>query len=189
MTEDYAHALQLLEEAEAEFLGLIDGLSEAQWTYKPEPEGWSIAETAQHIVLAEDILFRSLQKALSSPGDPEWETKTAGKTEFVERVVPGRRRKARAPEAIRPRETWTREDTLARYREKRARTMQFVQAAERALDGHTFNHPFPVFNTLSAYQWLIYIPLHHKRHARQIAEIKASPGFPASDSLTAERDA
>jgi hypothetical protein len=31
-------------------------------------------------------------------------------------------------------------------------------------------HPFPVFNMLNAYQWLLYIPLHNARHNRQIAE-------------------
>ena len=43
---------------------------------------------------------------------------------------------------------------------------------------HTTEHPFPVFNTLNAYQWLVYIPMHNLRHDLQIAEVKASPGYP-----------
>jgi hypothetical protein len=31
---------------------------------------------------------------------------------------------------------------------------------------------------LNAYQWLIYLPLHTERHDKQIAEVKASPGYP-----------
>jgi len=46
------------------------------------------------------------------------------------------------------------------------------------LKEHTVDHPFPVFGTLNAYQWLIYVPLHNMRHDQQIAEVKASPGFP-----------
>jgi hypothetical protein len=46
------------------------------------------------------------------------------------------------------------------------------------LKEHTVDHPFPIFGTLNAYQWLIYIPLHNMRHDQQIAEVKASPGFP-----------
>ena len=35
-----------------------------------------------------------------------------------------------------------------------------------------------VFGTLNAYQWLIYIPLHNLRHEKQIAEVKATKGYP-----------
>jgi hypothetical protein len=47
-----------------------------------------------------------------------------------------------------------------------------------ALKEHTADHPFAVFGTLNAYQWLIYIPLHNIRHNQQIAEVKASAGYP-----------
>jgi hypothetical protein len=39
-------------------------------------------------------------------------------------------------------------------------------------------HPFPVFRTLNAYQWLLLIAHHLKRHNRQIEEVKATPGYP-----------
>jgi len=38
------------------------------------------SEVAEHIVLAEASLFGNLKKALSSPGNPEWEERTKGKT-------------------------------------------------------------------------------------------------------------
>jgi len=39
-------------------------------------------------------------------------------------------------------------------------------------------HPFPIFGTLNAYQWLIFVPLHSFDHDKQIAEVKASPRYP-----------
>ena len=39
-------------------------------------------------------------------------------------------------------------------------------------------HPFPVFNTPNACDWLIDIPLHNLRHDLQIAEVKAGAGYP-----------
>ena len=46
-----------------------------------------------------------------------------------------------------------------------------------ALKEFTLAHPFPVFGTLNAYQWLIYVPLHTLRHNKQIAELKVTPGY------------
>jgi hypothetical protein len=173
-----AHALQLLEDSQKEFLALTGGLTDAQWTFKPAPERWSVGETAEHIVLAEASLFASVQRAMDSPPNPDWEAKTRGKTEFLEKVMPDRIHKATAPGAIQPHAKISREEVIQRYKEQRARAIKFIEETQVPLKEHTVDHPFPVFGTLNAYQWLIYIPLHNMRHNQQIAEVKASPGFP-----------
>jgi hypothetical protein len=173
-----AHALQLLEDSQKEFLALVDGLTDAQWTYKPGPDRWSVGETAEHIVLAEASLFGSVLRAVDSPPNPDWETKTRGKTEFIEKVMVDRTHKATAPEAIQPHAKISHEEVIQRYKEQRARAIKFAEETQVPLKEHTFDHPFPVFGTLNAYQWLIYVPLHNMRHNQQIAEVKASPGFP-----------
>jgi len=173
-----AHALQLLEDSQKEFLALVDGLNDAQWTFKPGPDRWSVGETAEHIVLAEALLFGSVQRAVDAPPNPDWETKTRGKTEFIEKVMVDRTHKATAPEAIQPHAQISREEVIQRYKDQRARAIQFTEETQVALKEHTVDHPFPVFGTLNAYQWLIYVPLHNMRHDQQIAEVKASPGFP-----------
>jgi hypothetical protein len=173
-----AHALQLLEDSQKEFLALVDGLNDAQWTFKPGPDRWSVGETAEHIVLAEAMLFGSVQRAVDAPPNPDWETKTRGKTEFIEKVMVDRTHKATAPEAIQPHAKMSREEVIQRYKEQRAHAIQFAEETQVALKEHTVDHPFPVFGTLNAYQWLIYVPLHNMRHNQQIAEVKASPGFP-----------
>jgi uncharacterized damage-inducible protein DinB len=173
-----AHALQLLEDSQKEFLALVDGLNDAQWTFKPGPDRWSVGETAEHIVLAEALLFGSVQRAVDAPPNPDWETKTRGKTEFIEKVMVDRTHKAIAPEAIQPHAKMSREEVIQRYKDQRARAIQFAEETQVPLKEHTVDHPFPVFGTLNAYQWLIYVPLHNMRHDQQIAEVKASPGFP-----------
>jgi DinB superfamily len=173
-----AHALQLLQDSQKEFIELTSGLTDAQWTYKPAPERWSVGETAEHIVLAEAALFSSVQRAVDSPPNPDWEAKTRGKTEFLEKVMPDRSHKATAPEAIQPHAKMSREEVIERYKEQRARAIKFIEETQVPLKEHTVDHPFPVFGTLNAYQWLIYIPLHNMRHNQQIAEVKESPGFP-----------
>ncbi|MDQ2944872.1 MAG: DinB family protein [Acidobacteriota bacterium] len=132
---------------------------------------------AEHIMLAEALLFGQVQQAMASPANPDWEKKTAGKTAFLERVMVDRSHKAIAPEHIRP-QGLPRNDVIRRYQEGRAKTLAFAQETDAPLKEHTAEHPFPVFNTLNAYQWLLYIPLHDQRHDQQIAEVKSSPSYP-----------
>jgi hypothetical protein len=172
------HAIHLLRDSQTEFLNLTSGLSESQWTYKPAPDRWSVGETAEHIVMAEALLFSKLEEAMANPPNPDWEAKTAGKTEFIEQVMPDRSHKAQAPEPIQPHGKWTEEETIARYKEVRARALKLISETDAPLKSHTSQHPASVFGTLNAYQWLIYIPLHNVRHNQQIAEVKNSPGFP-----------
>jgi DinB superfamily len=175
---EHAHAIKLLQDSQKEFLSLTDGLSEEQWNYKAGPDRWSVGETAEHIVLAEGGLFAFLEQAMAAAPNPDWETKTRGKTEFIEKVMVDRSHKAQAPEAIVPHGKLSHEEVIQRYKAVRAKTMKFAEENEVPLKEHTADHPFPVFGTLNAYQWLIYIPLHNMRHDQQIAEVKASPGFP-----------
>jgi len=176
--EERAHIVKLLQDSQAEFLGLVSDLTDAQWTYQPAPDRWSVAQTAEHIVLAEGLLFSKIEEALANPPNPDWEAKTRGKTEFIEKVMPDRSHKAQAPEPVQPHEKWTREETIARYKAGRAKTLKFIEETDLPMKNHTSEHPFPVFNTLNAYQWLLYIPLHNMRHDQQIVEVKASAGFP-----------
>ncbi len=177
-SQERAKVVGLLKQSQDEFLSSIEGLTEAQWTYKPGPDRWSIGETAEHIVLAEGLLFGSVEKCLASPANPDWEAKTGKKAAFIERVMLDRSHKATAPESIRPTGI-TRTEVIERYKAVRGKTLKFVTETDVPLKEFTSEHPFPVFNTLNAYDWLIYIPLHNMRHDLQIAEVKASPGYPS----------
>jgi hypothetical protein len=177
-TEDRTKVLRWLEESSQEFHAAIDGVTEEQWKWKPTPERWSVGETAEHIVLAEAMLFENVKKAVSSPANPAWEEQTKGKTEFIVQVMAPRLGKAQAPEPIVPRNGMTLAQVKERFDQQRAEIVKFASDTSVALKEHTEQHPFPVFGTLNAYQWLIYVPLHTERHDKQIAEVKATSGYP-----------
>jgi hypothetical protein len=174
-----SQVLKWLNESHDEFLSSIQGLSEAQWKWKPAPERWSVGETAEHIVLAEAMLFDNVEKAMAAPANPNWEEQTKGKTEFIIRVMPSRQGKAVAPEPIVPRQGLTYAQVKERFEKQRVTILKFASETQLPLKEHTAEHPFPVFGTLNAHQWLIYVPLHTIRHDKQIAEVKATPGYPA----------
>jgi hypothetical protein len=176
--QERARVVQLLRDSEKEYLAAIEDVNEAQWNWKPGPDRWSVGQTAEHILLAESTLFRAVQQAIKAPPDPEWETKTAAKTELLERVMPDRSGKAVAPEQVQP-QGLSKTEVIRRFKELRAQTIKFAQETQVPLKEHTFPHPFPIFKVLNAYQWLLYIPLHNLRHDQQIAEVKRTPGYPS----------
>jgi hypothetical protein len=176
--EERTKVLNWLEESSQEFLAAIDGVSGEQWKWKSAPDRWSVAETAEHVVLAEAALFGNVWKAISSPPNPEWEEKTKGKTELIERVMAPRLGKAQAPESLVPQGRMTPAQVKERFEKQREQIVKFATETQVALKERTVDHPFPVFGTLNAYQWLIYTPLHTMRHDKQIAEVKATAGYP-----------
>lgn len=153
--EERAQVLKWLDESHKEFLAAIDGVSDVQWKWKPAPERWSVGETAEHIVLAEALLFDFVRKAMAAPPNPAWEQQTKGKTELLIRVMPSREGKAVAPEPIVPHEGLTRAQVKERFEKQRIDIVDFAAETQMALKEHTLVHPFPAFGTLNTYQWLI----------------------------------
>jgi hypothetical protein len=156
----------------------VANLSDAQWNFRASPERWSVAQVAEHIMLAEDGISAVVQRTMAAPADPEAEAKTARKAALLERVLLDRSGKAKAPEQLQPQSKLTREQIVQQFQASRAKTIEFAKTTDLDLKSHTSPNPF--FGPLNAYDWLIYIPLHQLRHDQQIAEVKAAPGFPKS---------
>jgi DinB superfamily len=176
-SEERAHLLHLLEDSENEYLSLIEDVNQAQWNWRPAPDRWSVGQTAEHIMQAEVILFLKLKRALQSPANPDWKTQTGGKTALLERVMLDRGQKADAPEQTRP-QGLSKGEAVRRFKGLRERIIKFAAETQIPLQEHTAEHPFPAFATLNAYQWLLMVPFHAMRHHHQIAEVKATPGYP-----------
>ena len=177
--EERTSAIKLLGDSQKEFIALVENLTDEQWSFKPAPFKWSVGETAEHIALAEGLLFGVVQQTLASKPNPDWETKTQGKEAALERILAARTGRAQSPGAIQPmNKKMTRAEVMTLFKEGRARSMKFIETTDASFKDHTFDNPFPVFGTLNAYQWFLYIPQHNLRHNKQIAEVKANPKFP-----------
>lgn len=177
--EEKAKAIKMLHDSQNELLSYIEKLSDAQWNFRPSPFKWTVGETAEHIALAEGLLFGAMERAIAAPINPDWETKSAGKEAILDNVLAARKGKAQAPEPIQPlKRKMSRADIMTLLKDSRAKSLAFIETTDVPLKAHTLDHPFPVFGTLNAYQWFIYIPAHNSRHNKQIAEIMSSPGFP-----------
>jgi len=176
--EERELALKSFQTTRDNFLKSIAGLSEKQWTFKPAPDRWSVAEVAEHIAVSESALFGLVQKQImSSPATPDKRAQVKGKDEIVLERIPDRSHKAQAPEFLRPTGRWATEAELTKaFEESRAATMEYIRTTNDDLRDHFFDHP--VLGTLDGYQWLLLISAHSARHTAQIEEVKADPNFP-----------
>jgi hypothetical protein len=177
--EERAKVVKSLLDSQKELMDMIVNLTDEQWNFRPAPFKWTVGQTAEHIALGEGLLFSQVERALATPVNPDWEAKTAKKEGLILGPVAMRGGKAQAPDPIQPiGKNMTRAEIMKLLKEGREKSLKFARETNAELKAHTTEHPFPVFGTLNAYQWLLYVPAHNSRHNKQVAEIKANANFP-----------
>ena len=177
---DRDKAIAELEESRKAFLDATKGLSDAQWNFKPAPERWSVAECAEHIALSEKFIFgRITNDIVKSAATPEKRDAVKGKDELIVKILQDRSHKATAPEPLDPtKRPMSPEDSVKLFLESRAQTIEYVKTTQDDLRDHFYDHPVPAIGTLDAYQWILLISGHTRRHTLQILEVKADANFP-----------
>jgi DinB family protein len=152
------------------------GLSEAQMKFKAGPDRWSVAETLEHITLAEDFLYQNVtEKIMKAPPGPA-DRDTAKIDAMILTGVPDRTQKRQAPGPLVPTGRWTPANTLDQFLKSRAKTIEFLQSTPDLRAHASSDNPFQ--QPLDGYDWLLFISAHSDRHTKQILEVKADPNFP-----------
>ncbi|MEP7270748.1 MAG: DinB family protein [Acidobacteriota bacterium] len=65
-------AVELLKKSMDETLKSVEGLSDAQWTYKPAPDRWSVGEVSEHILFFDPFLLDLVARVMTTPVNPDW---------------------------------------------------------------------------------------------------------------------
>lgn len=172
---DRDHGLRHLDETRSALVKATGGLSEAQWSFKPAPDRWSVAETLEHIVLVEELFLQGIRKQLeTAPDSPGGGRQKQADAAVVAKVL-DRSVKSKAPPAISPSARWSPPAALARFHELRTKTINHLSSATE-LRQHVLDHPS--LGPLDGYQWVLAVSAHAARHTEQILEVKAHPEFP-----------
>jgi hypothetical protein len=123
-------------------LASIQGVTEAQWKFKPAPNVWSVAECAEHIVLAEDFIFGFAQQALKTPVVPRLATANAEADRKLVAAIQDRSKKATAPEPITPSGKFaTPADAVREFTARRDKTIAYVKTTQDDLRAHAMEGP------------------------------------------------
>jgi hypothetical protein len=173
---DKEKALALLESSKKGVLAATKGLSPAQWSFKPAPDKWSIAECMEHIAAAEDFIRDTIeQNVMKAPAVPDRDI--AKIDAGILTGVPDRTNKVQAPEPLKPTNRFgSPEGSIKHFVESRATTEEYLKKTAD-LRGHAVDSP--IGGKWDAYEFILLIGAHSERHTKQIEEVKASPGYPA----------
>lgn len=171
---DRAKLVAHLEKTSTAFLASVDGLTDAQWNYRPAEGRWTIAEVAEHIAAAETMIRDMATAAMKEPA-------TAGmlagarQDDAILNRIPDREKKFKAPEPLQPTNRFqSPAAAVQEFRTERARTLALAKS-DTDFRAYAANGPM---GNLDAYGFLLFVSAHSERHTKQIEEVKADARFP-----------
>ena len=168
----------MLGESGGAFTDAFRGVTGGQFHFKPGPDRWSIAETVEHVTVAETGSGKLMRGRLAREATPpELLAQTVGAEERVDGRLLKRDRAFPAPEFVMPTGRWnTPDEMIAVFEESRQATIDFIKTTEQDLT--TFAAPHPALGPLNGLQWGYFLVRHCLRHIDQINEVKAAVGYP-----------
>ena len=169
--------IEELKESKSSVQKSVKGLTEKQLNFKADGKNWSIKECLQHIALAENNLWYIADASLKKTPNPERKTGIKLTDDNVLTILTTRDIKLEAPDSFKPAKAqWkTTEQTLDAFKDKRTSLIKYAKTSTEDMRNHVLQMPV---GNIDAYQMLLYISAHTKRHTLQIEEIKANPSFP-----------
>jgi hypothetical protein len=160
--------IDALEASHRDFEAAAQNLSDSEALRKPRPEQWSVIDCIEHLCIVEGLALKRLQSAELAPEatvNPEKERAMAAQ-------VANRRSKIQAPPPATPIGRFTTlAAALAEFAATREHTIEFVKLCPN-LTALRVNHP--VFGQLTGREAALLIAGHCRRHAAQIAEVRAA---------------
>src|ERR1700719_2121103 len=155
---DRDRGVKYLEDKRDAIVDATKGLTEAQWKFKAGPDRWSVAETLEHIALAEDYIFGLVKdKVMTAP--PGAADRDVAKIDAgVMAMIPDRSHKAQAPPPIVPTGRWTPVESLDHFLKSRAITIEFMKNTPDLRAHVTDQNPLGM--PLDAYEFLLLISAH-----------------------------
>lgn len=161
-----------LEMTESWLASELDGLSDAQLTFKMTPESWSIKDVAEHLAIAEPRSWTNLEASLKEPVKDTWKPTATDEQMLwygIDRTNRQKTGEARVPHGQFP----SAQASLASFRKLRATMLALAKTSQEDLRGRPF-----MGGGQDVYQWFLMISTHSQRHILQIREIKAHPNYP-----------
>ncbi|MEO9806499.1 MAG: DinB family protein [Reichenbachiella sp.] len=174
--EEKNTAINHLKQSQNELLVAVKDLTEAQLNYKSSEEVWSIAETMEHIAIAEKNIFGIVEMTLKADPDPSKRSEVMMSDEQVLALITSRDQKVKTRPEFEPTNSFgSYTGSLDAFKAQRKSNMVFVKKTKEDLRNRYFDFPF---GKVDAYQVVLFMSGHTQRHMKQIVEIIKSDSFP-----------
>jgi len=173
--EERSYLKDYMESTRAKLLKAVEGITAAQWTFKPDDKTWSVANVLEHLILTEGYFQGATQKMLAEAEKPRVASATAEGDRKLAARIEDRSAKAKAPEMLVPTNQWpTLDAARTEFLARRGKTIEYVASTKDALRAHSGSGS----NPMDVYHYWVLVAAHSARHTAQIEELKQHPGFP-----------
>jgi hypothetical protein len=163
---------------------LLDELREVrdeQWSFKPSPDSWSIAEVVEHLGLQQDAYYRELTIVTQMPPMPQYRAQVQGLDEKI-RQYTHQQQKDAAPWLLEPLGRWcSPEKAVAQFVRSHGKIIEFIQNTQADFRNlFTFRQysEGSLWNIRDLHQLMLTNVAHTERHVHQIRTIKQSSDYP-----------
>ena len=182
--QELDQARQFLEQTRNAVVGATKGLLDAQWTFKPAPDRWSIAQNLDHIVVVQERVLGPILDQLADAPAPPADRDNEQIDKIVINQFSTRLDKFKAPEFVHPAEQIDPRELLNRLASNYARLAECLESRPGLRQHIVPAAPLKAvskgaFETMDGYQWILAAAAHTERHAKQMLEVMAAPGYPA----------
>ena len=170
--------LSVLERTRDDFLRAVAGVGEDEARLKPSSDRWSILECAEHVVSAERGMFTAITQRSAPLSSPNGHGREEG---FLRTGTDRSRRYTTSASLVPTGRFATLTDAVARFRELRAHTIEFVAACRADL--RDVEVPHPIGGLVTGQECLALLAIHPARHAAQIREVREALGLDEPDRM------
>lgn len=170
--------IALLRDSAATFIDSFRATTTDQFRFKPLADRWSIAETAEHVVVVETGSGKLVRgKLLREAATPEAIAAAQGGEDRIDARLVSRASPFPAPEFVLPTGRWqTPREMIEVFEESRNATIDFLLTTD--VDLTRYVAPHPALGPINGYQWAYFLVRHTERHVEQIEDVKALPDYP-----------
>jgi hypothetical protein len=166
-----------MDQTRARLRNRLESVPVAEAHARPRPDAWSVAEIAEHLAIIEERLSKLFPRLVmkAEEGGLQRVADQPFRPISVEAIVErSKREKYTAPEYACPTGSVSIADSVSRLHRSRE-AIAALRPRLEALDLTGVSYPHPVFGSMDAYQWLVFVAMHEARHLRQIESSMPSP--------------
>ena len=180
MLSEIREVFQGLEEKHTDLLRRLDAMSADTVYFKAGPDKWSILEAIEHLVIAEEDMFRQLTGADSATNlDPQ--DRSAKNFQVVIKVMERDIPVDVPDESMEPRGKFSLEELLARWQDARRKTRAHIEALiSEDAPKLVYRHPFA--GPLNLAEAQRFVDVHFDNHVRHLETIEARASLSSSSS-------
>ena len=175
--EERKRAVKHMSDTQDDLFKTIKGLSDEQLNFRVVEDSGTVAECIRHMTISENTIWAGFVEApLATDPDPSRRSEVTMTDDQILGIIESRAQGVRTSAPFEPEnKPEPLDQVLKEFKQMRADHIKFTKKTKEDLRNRYGTLPF---GTIDAYQALLFMSGHTRRHIDQIKEVMASANFP-----------